>query len=51
MITESSAFEWLRRIYRWQVQEIVPHIMIVLRLFLTLTIFIAREKFLNTEAR
>ena len=41
MMIKSSAIKWLRWIYRWQVQEIVPNILIALRLFLTLTFSIA----------
>ena len=37
MMIKSSAIEWLRWIYRLQVQETVPNIVIALRLFLTLT--------------
>ena len=37
---KSSTIEWLRWIYWWQVQETVPNILIALRLFLKLTVFI-----------
>ena len=41
IMTKSLAIEWLRWIYRWQVQETLPNIVIALRLFLTLTVSVA----------
>ena len=38
MMTKSSAIEWLRWIYQWQVEETVPSIVIAQRLFLTFTV-------------
>ena len=41
MMTKSSTIKWLRWIYRSQVQETVPNILISLRLFLTLIVSVA----------